>query len=190
MLNDIRRAVTMPTVMTLITGVAYALLVTGISQAAYRGKAAGSPIERDVKVVGSTLIGQPFSDPKQFSSRPSATSAHPYNPSSSSGSNLGPLNPALFDAVAGRIKALHDADPDNAAPVPVDLVTASASGLGPDISHAAAEYQVSRVARARNLDPQKARTLVAESTEGRRLGFVGEPRANVLRLNRALDATR
>jgi K+-transporting ATPase ATPase C chain len=167
MLNELRRSVTMLAMMTLITGVAYPLLVTGISQAAFHGKAAGSLIERDGKVVGSTLIGQPFADPKHFWSRPSATSPYPYNASSSSGSNLGPLNPALTDAVAGRIKALRDADPDNTAPVPVDLVTASASGLDPHISPAAADYQVNRVAKARNMDPQKVRTLVAEFTEGR-----------------------
>jgi K+-transporting ATPase ATPase C chain len=190
MLTDIRRAVTMLAVMTLITGVAYPLLVTAISQAAFHGKATGSLIERDGKPVGSMLIGQPFADPKYFWSRSSATSPYPYNASSSSGSNQGPLNPALTDAVAGRIKALRDADPDNAAPVPVDLVTASASGLDPHISPAAAEYQVNRVARARNLDPQKVRTLVAEFTEGRQLGFLGEPRVNVLRLNLALDAVK
>jgi K+-transporting ATPase ATPase C chain len=190
MLTDIRRAVTMLAVMTLITGVAYPLLVTGISQAAFHGKAAGSLIERDGKVVGSTLIGQPFADPKHFWSRPSATSPYPYNASSSSGSNLGPLNPALTDAVAGRIKALRDADPGNTAPVPVDLVTASASGLDPHISPAAAEYQVNRVAKARNVDPQNVRTLVAQFTEGRQLGFLGEPRVNVLGLNLALDALR
>jgi len=190
MLTDIRRAVTMLAVMTLITGVAYPLLVTGISQAAFHGKAAGSLIERDGKVVGSTLIGQPFADPKHFWSRPSATSPYPYNASSSSGSNLGPLNPALTDAVAGRIKALRDADPGNTAPVPVDLVTASASGLDPHISPAAAEYQVNRVAKARNVDPQKVRTLVAQFIEGRQLGFLGEPRVNVLGLNLALDALR
>lgn len=177
-------------VMTLITGVAYPLLVTAIGQAAFRGKAAGSLIEHDGKPVGSTLIGQPFGDPKYFWSRPSATAPYPYNAASSGGSNLGPLNPALTDAVAGRIKALRDADPDNAAPVPVDLVTASASGLDPHISPAAAEYQVNRVARARKLDPEIVRTLVAESTEGRQLGFLGEPRVNVLRLNLALDAIR
>ena len=190
MLTDIRRAVTMLAVMTLITGVAYPLLVTGISQAAFHGKAAGSLIERDGKVVGSTLIGQPFADPKHFWSRPSATSPYPYNASSSSGSNLGPLNPALTDAVAGRIKALRDADPGNTAPVPVDLVTASASGLDPHISPGAAEYQVNRVAKARNVDPLKVRTLVAQFTEGRQLGFLGEPRVNVLGLNLALDALR
>jgi K+-transporting ATPase ATPase C chain len=190
MLNELRRSVTMLAMMTLITGVAYPLLVTGISQAAFHGKAAGSLIERDGKVVGSTLIGQPFADPKHFWSRPSATSPYPYNASSSSGSNLGPLNPALTDAVAGRIKALRDADPDNTAPVPVDLVTASASGLDPHISPAAADYQVNRVAKARNMDPRKVRTLVAEFTEGRQLGFLGEPRVDVLGLNLALDAVK
>ena len=190
MLTEIRRAVTMLAVMTLITGVAYPVLVTAIGQVAFHDKATGSLIERDGKVVGSTLIGQPFADPKHFWSRPSATSPYPYNASASSGSNQGPLNPALTDAVAGRIKALRDADPDNAASVPVDLVTASASGLDPNISPAAAEYQVNRVARARNLDPQKVRTLVAEFTEGRQLGFLGEPRVNLLRLNLELDAMR
>jgi K+-transporting ATPase ATPase C chain len=188
MLTDIRRAVTMLAVMTLITGVAYPLLVTVIGQAAFRDKATGSLIERDGKAVGSALIGQAFSDPKHFWSRPSATSPYPYNASASSGSNLGPLNPALADAVTARIKALRDVDPDNGAPVPVDLVTASASGLDPHISPAAAEYQVDRVARARNLDPQKVRALVAQYTEGRQLGFLGEPGVNVLRLNLALDA--
>jgi K+-transporting ATPase ATPase C chain len=188
MLNELRRAFTMLIALTLITGVAYPLLVTAIGQAAFHGQATGSLIERDGKPAGSTLIGQPFADSKHFWSRASATSPYPYNASSSSGSNQGPLNPALTDAVAGRIKALRDADPDNAAPVPVDLVTASASGLDPHISPAAAEYQVNRVAKARNLDPQKVRTLVAEFTEGRQLGFLGEPRVNVLRLNLALDA--
>jgi K+-transporting ATPase ATPase C chain len=188
MLSELRRAFTMLIALTLITGVAYPLLVTAIGQAAFHGQATGSLIERDGKPVGSTLIGQPFADPKHFWSRASATSPYPYNAASSSGSNLGPLNPALTDAVAGRIKALRDADPDNAAPVPVDLVTASASGIDPHISPAAAEYQVDRVAKARNLDPQKVRTLVAQFTEGRQLGFLGEPRVNVLRLNLALDA--
>jgi K+-transporting ATPase ATPase C chain len=190
MLSELRRAFTMLIALTLITGVAYPLLVTAIGQAAFHSQATGSLIERDGKPVGSTLIGQPFADPKHFRSRASATSPYPYNAASSSGSNLGPLNPALTDAVAGRIKALRDADPDNAAPVPVDLVTASASGLDPHISLAAAEYQVNRVARARSLDPQKVRTLVADFTEGRQLGFLGEPRVNVLRLNLALDAMR
>jgi potassium-transporting ATPase KdpC subunit len=190
MLIELRRGFTMLAVITLITGVAYPLLVTGISQAAFHGKAAGSLIERDGKVVGSTLIGQPFADPKHFWSRPSATSAYPYNANSSSGSNLGPLNPALTDAVSARIKALRNAAPDNSALVPIDLVTASASGLDPHISPAAAEYQVNRVARARKLDPEIVRNLVAESTEGRQLGFLGEPRVNVIRLNLALDAIR
>ena len=190
MLNELRRAFTMLAMMTLITGAAYPLLVTGICQAAFHGKANGSLIERDGKAVGSSLIGQSFADPKHFWSRASATSPYPYNASSSSGSNQGPLNPALVEAVTGRIKALHDVDPDNTAPVPVDLVTASASGLDPHISPAAAEYQVNRVAKARNLDPQKVRELVAQFTEGRQLGFLGEPRVNVLGLNLALDELR
>ena len=190
MLNELRPAAVMLVVMTLITGVAYPLMVTGIGSAVFSGKAKGSLIERDGKAVGSSLIGQSFADPKHFWGRPSATSPYPNNASSSSGSNLGPLNPALADAVTGRIKALRDADPDNAAPVPVDLVTASASGLDPHISPAAAEYQVNRVAKARNVDPQKVRTLVAQFTESRQLGFLGEPRVNVLELNLALDAVK
>lgn len=188
MLNEIRPAAVMLVIMTLITGVAYPFVVTGIGSAVFSGKAKGSLIERDGKAVGSSLIGQSFADPKHFWGRPSATSPYPNNASASSGSNLGPLNPALTDAVTARIKALRDADPDNAAPVPVDLVTASASGLDPDISPAAAEYQVNRVARVRNVDPQKVRTLVAQFTESRQLGFLGEPRVNVLGLNLALDA--
>jgi K+-transporting ATPase ATPase C chain len=155
----------------------------------------GSLIDRDGKpakggagTVGSDLVGQPFGDPKRFWGRPSATSPYHYNASASSGSNQGPLNPALTDAVKDRVKALREADSGNTAPVPVDLVTASASGLDPHISPAAAEYQVARVAKARGLDPQKVRDLVAQSTEGRQLGFLGEPRVNVLRLNLALDA--
>jgi len=174
--------------MTLVTGVIYPLIVTGIGAALFPDKAAGSLIERDGKVMGSVLIGQPFSDPKYFWSRPSATGPVRYNAGASSGSNQGPLNPALTDAVAGRIKALRDADPDNAATVPVDLVTASASGLDPHISPAAAEYQVNRVAKARNLDPQKVSAFIAEFTKGRQLGFLGEPVVNVLGLNLALDA--
>jgi len=174
--------------MTLVTGVIYPLIVTGIGAALFPDKAAGSLIERDGRVMGSVLIGLPFSDPKYFWSRPSATGPVPYNAGASSGSNQGPLNPALTDAVAGRIKALRDADPDNAAPVPVDLVTASASGLDPHISPAAADYQVPRVARVRGLPAAKVRALVADATEGRQLGFLGEPRVNVLKLNLALDA--
>jgi len=190
MLTELRRALVMLIVLTVITGVAYPLLVTGISQVAFHGKANGSLIERGGKAVGSTLIGQAFSDPKHFWGRPSATSPYPNNASASSGSNQGPLNPALTDAVSGRIKALHDADPDNTAPVPVDLVTASASGLDPHISPAAAEYQVNRVAKARKLEPLKVRDLVAQYTQGRQLGFLGEPRVNVLELNLALDQVK
>ena len=190
MLSELRRAFTMLLGLTVITGVAYPLLITAVSQAAFHGKANGSLIERDGKTVGSELIGQPFADPKHFWSRASATSPYPYNASASSGSNRGPLNPALADAVSGRVKALRDAAPGNDAAVPVDLVTASASGLDPHISPAAAEYQVERVAKARNLDPQKVRALVAEHTEGRQLGFLGEARVNVLELNLALDASR
>jgi K+-transporting ATPase ATPase C chain len=140
--------------------------------------------------VGSELIGQSFADAKHFWSRTSATSPYPYNASSSSGSNQGPLNPALTDAVTARVKALRDADPGNTDPVPADLATASASGLDPHISPAAAEYQVARVAKARGLDAEKVRALVTQASEGRQLGFLGEPRVNVLRLNLALDGLR
>jgi K+-transporting ATPase ATPase C chain len=174
--------------MTAITGAIYPAAVTGIAQVLFPSQANGSLIEKDGKAVGSALIGQSFSDPKNFWSRPSATSPYPNNASASSGSNQGPLNPALTEAVEGRIKALREADPGNSAAVPVDLVTASASGLDPHISPAAADYQVNRVARARGLDAAKVRALVADQTEGRQLGFFGEPRVNVLRLNLALDA--
>jgi len=190
MFAQLRPALVLIILMTVLTGVAYPLLVTGISQVGMPERANGSLIMRDAKPVGSALIGQPFGDPKHFWSRPSATSPYPYNASSSSGSNQGPTNPALTDAVAARIKALRDADPGNTAPVPVDLVTASASGLDPHISPAAAEYQVARVAKARSLDPARVRALVADATEGRQLGFLGEPRVNVLKLNLALDALR
>jgi K+-transporting ATPase ATPase C chain len=188
MFAQIRPALVLIILMTVLTGIVYPLLVTGLSQVGMPERANGSLIAREGKVVGSSLIGQPFGDPKHFWSRPSATSPYPYNASSSSGSNLGPTNPALTDAVAARIKALRDADPGNAAPVPADLVTASGSGLDPHISPAAAEYQVARVAKARSLDPAKVRALVAAATEGRQLGFLGEPRVNVLKLNLALDA--
>jgi K+-transporting ATPase ATPase C chain len=177
-------------VLTLITGVLYPLLVTGIAQVAFPKQANGSLIEKDGKVLGSSLIGQPFSDPKYFWSRASATSPMPYNGGSSSGSNQGPTNPALKEAVEGRVKALRDAGGDPAKPVPVDLVTASGSGLDPHISPAAADYQAARVAKVRGLPEAKVRELVAQSTEGRQLGFLGEPRVNVLRLNLALDATK
>jgi K+-transporting ATPase ATPase C chain len=190
MQTDLKPAVLLLLVMTVLTGVAYPLLVTGIAQLAFPQKASGSLILQHGKAVGSELIGQPFSDPMHFWSRPSATSPYPYNASSSSGSNQGPLNPALTDAVTARMKALRDADPGKAAPVPADLVTASGSGLDPHISPAAAEYQVARVARARGTTPDRVRALVADSTEGRQLGFLGEPRVNVLKLNLALDALR
>ena len=175
-------------VFTVITGFAYPLAVTAIAKVAFRASANGSLIEKDGKVLGSRLIGQPFSNAKYFWSRPSATSPQPYNGASSSGSNLGPTNPALKEAVEGRAKALRDAGADGSQPVPVDLVTASGSGLDPHISPAAAEYQLPRVARARGLSQDKVRALVSQFTEGRQLGILGEPRVNVLELNLALDA--
>ena len=197
MFRELRAAAVLLLLLTVITGLAYPLVVTGVAQVVFPAKANGSLIESDGKpvrdgarAVGSELIGQPFADAKHFWSRPSATSPYPYNASSSSGSNQGPLNPALTDAVSARVKVLRDADPGNTAPVPVDLVTASASGLDPHISPAAAEYQVTRVARARGLSPEKVRALVAQATEDRQLGFLGEPRVNVLRLNLALDHLR
>jgi len=188
MFAQFRPALVMIVLMTVLGGIVYPLLVTAVSQVGMPERANGSLIAREGKPVGSELIGQPFAAPKYFWSRPSATSPYPYNAASSSGSNQGPLNPALTDAVAARIKALRDADPGNTALVPADLVTASGSGLDPHISPAAAEYQVARVAKARNLDPAMVRALVAEATEGRQLGFLGEPRVNVLKLNLALDA--
>ncbi len=190
MLKELKPAVLVLLVMTVLTGVAYPLIVTGIAQVVFPRQANGSLMQREGKAAGSELIGQRFGALKYFWSRPSATSPYPYNASSSSGSNQGPLNPALADAVAARAKALREADPGNTVPVPADLVTASASGLDPHISPAAAEYQAGRVARARGIAPDKVRALVAESTEGRQLGFLGEPRVNVLKLNLALDALR
>ena len=174
-------------VFTVITGVAYPLIVTGIAQVAFNDQANGSLLRDGDKVVGSRLIGQPFSDAKYFWSRPSATSPVPYNGGASSGSNQGPTNPALKEAVEGRVKALREAGSDASKRVPVDLVTASGSGLDPHISPAAAEYQIPRVAKVRNLPEEKVRELVQRHTEGRQLGFLGEPRVNVLTLNLALD---
>jgi K+-transporting ATPase ATPase C chain len=185
---QLRPALTLFVALSAITGLVYPLAVTGIAQVAFPEAANGSLVVRDGKAVGSDLIGQSFDDPKHFWSRPSATSPMPYNAGASSGSNQGPLNPALADAVKGRIEALRAADPGNAAPVPIDLVTASGSGLDPNISPAAAEYQVARVAQVRGVDPARVRALVAEHTAGRQLGFLGEPRVNVLALNLALDA--
>ena len=187
MRNEIRPALVILLVMTVVTGVLYPLLVTGIAQLVFPRQANGSLIVRGGVVVGSSWIGQTFSEPRYFWGRLSATSP-PYNAGASSGSNLGPTNPALLDAVRGRIAALRAADPDAPLPVPVDLVTASGSGLDPHISVAAAEYQVRRVARARGLDPAALRRLVAEHTTRRFLGVIGEPVVNVLELNLALDA--
>jgi potassium-transporting ATPase KdpC subunit len=172
---------------TVITGVFYPLLVTGIAQIAFPGKANGSLLRRNGRVVGSELIGQPFNDPKYFWSRPSATSPFPYNAAASSGSNYGPLNPALLDEVQGRIAELKKADSLNVLPIPVDLVTSSSSGLDPDISIASAAYQVPRVARVRGLSENRVRALVEAATAGRTLGILGEPHVNVLNLNLALD---
>ncbi len=186
----VRPAVTLFILLSIITGLIYPLFVTGISQALFPAQAAGSLIERDGKRVGSRLIGQTFTDPKYFWGRPSATGPYPNNAAASGGSNLGPSNPALKEAVQARIEALRAVDLGNTAPVPVDLVTASASGLDPHISPAAAEYQVARVARARGLPPEAVRTVVARHTEDRQWGVFGEPRVNVLELNLALDAWR
>ncbi|HET7791772.1 MAG TPA: potassium-transporting ATPase subunit KdpC [Rhizobacter sp.] len=184
----IRPAFSLFAVLSLVTGLAYPLLVTGAAGIAFPEQAAGSLLAKDGKPVGSALIGQSFSDPRYFWGRPSATGPTAYNAAGSGGSNLGPLNPALVDAVKGRVQALKAADPGHTTPVPVDLATASASGLDPHISAAAAEYQVARVARVRGMAPEQVLSLVARHTEGRLLGFLGEPRVNVLRLNLALDA--
>ncbi len=186
-MKQLRPALTMLVVLTVFTGVAYPLVVTAIAQVLFPAQANGSLIVRDGKPVGSTLIGQPFDDPKYFWGRLSATSPAAYNAASSSGSNLGPLSDALLDAVKGRIDALKAADPDNPLPIPVDLVTASASGLDPHISPAAARYQLARVARVRRLSESIVADTVARHTTGRQWGFLGEPVVNVLELNLALD---
>jgi len=187
MFAQLRAACVIFLMLSLITGVIYPAVVTAVAQVAFPDQANGSLIEQDDKVVGSELIGQQFTEPKHFWGRPSATAPVAYNGASSGGSNLGPTNPALAKAVADRVEALRAADPNNKAPVPVDLVTTSGSGLDPHISPAAAEYQLERVARARNLEPSVVRELVAQHSEGRTLGVLGEPRVNVLKLNLALD---
>jgi potassium-transporting ATPase KdpC subunit len=184
----LRPALVLFVVLSLVTGLAYPLLVTAVAQGAMADAANGSLVERNGTTVGSRLIGQSFSQPKYFWGRPSATSPMPHNAGASGGSNLGPRNPALADAVKARIEALRAADPGNTAAVPIDLVTTSASGLDPQISRAAADYQLSRVARERGLAVDEVRALIDAHTEGRVLGFLGEARVNVLLLNLALDA--
>jgi K+-transporting ATPase ATPase C chain len=183
----IRPAIMSMVALTLLTGAIYPVAVTGISALLFHRQAEGSLIMKGDSALGSELIGQAFSDAKYFWSRPSATGPVPYNGAISSGSNLGPTNPAQLDAVKGRVEALKAADPGNTAPIPVDLVTASGSGLDPDISPAAAEYQVARVARVRGLSPDSVRAVVRRFTHGRQLGILGEPRVTVLPLNLALD---
>jgi K+-transporting ATPase ATPase C chain len=183
----------LPSVLTLLvfsvlTGLVYPFVVTGIAAVCCARQAQGSLIRQGDQLVGSALLGQPFDNPKYFWPRPSATTPQPYNGASSAGSNLGPTNPAQIDAVKAQLAALRQADPDNKSPVPVDLVTASGSGLDPDISPAAAEYQLMRVARARGIDPQQLRSLVSAHSQSRQWGVLGEPRVNVLELNLALDA--
>lgn len=186
----LRPAISLFVLLSIITGLVYPLVVTGIGKVVFPHQTVGSLIVKDGKPVGSMLIGQNFSDPKYFWGRLSATGPYPYNGAVSSGSNLGPLNPALTDAVKGRIDALKAADPDNTLPIPVDLVTASGSGLDPQISPAAAAYQAARVTRVRHLDRGVVEKLVAEHTEGRQWGVFGEERVNVLQLNLALDEIR
>jgi K+-transporting ATPase ATPase C chain len=183
----IRNAVVMLLLMTVVTGVAYPLAVTGLAQVLFPSQAHGSQVVSNGKTIGSALIGQSFTAPGYFWGRPSATTPAPNNGAASTPSNLGPTNPALAKAASDRIAALRAVDPANKAVVPVDLVTASGSGLDPEISPAAAEYQLARVARVRRLDPAKLRELVAANTEGRQLGVLGEPRVNVLKLNLAVD---
>lgn len=186
-LRQIRIAIITTALFTVLTGVVYPLAVTGLGQLLFPGKANGSLIKEKGKTIGSELIGQSFSDPKYFWGRLSATMPYAYNAGASSGSNLGPLNPALLDGIKNRMRDLKSADSLNNQAIPVDLVTASGSGLDPHISVAAAFYQVNRVARTRSISPERVRALVEQNTEGRQLGFLGEPRVNVLKLNLALD---
>jgi potassium-transporting ATPase KdpC subunit len=190
MLRLVRPAVSLLVLMTLLLGIVYPLVITGLAKAAFPRQAAGTLVYRDGKLVGSALIGQNFSDPKYFWGRPSATTPQPYNGTGSTASNLGPLNPALIDQVKANAKALREAYPKDQRPVPVDLVTASASGLDPEISLAAAHYQAARVASARNLPLGEVEALIKAQQEGRLFGFIGERRVNVLALNLALDRLR
>jgi K+-transporting ATPase ATPase C chain len=185
--SDLRACLILFVLLTVLTGIVYPAVVTVIVQGAFPRQADGSILERGGKAVGSELIGQFFDDPRYFWGRPSATDPMPYNAASSNGSNLGPTNPDLLNSVRKRVEAIRKAHPDQTGPVPVELVTSSASGLDPDIGLAAALYQVTRVAKARGLSPDQVRRLVVEHTEGRTLGVLGEPRVNVLRLNLALD---
>jgi K+-transporting ATPase ATPase C chain len=190
LIRTLRPAVILLALMTALLGFAYPGVITGISKVAFAHQAEGSLVSRDGKLIGSTLIGQPFSDPKYFWGRPSATAPQPYNGLASTGSNLGPLNPALIDAVKSNAKALRDADPENTRPIPVDLVTASASGLDPDVSTAGTRYQAGRIAHIRGISPAKVEALIAAHEQGRTFGLFGEPRVNVLELNLALDQLR
>jgi potassium-transporting ATPase KdpC subunit len=190
LLKNIRTAMITLTLFTILTGLFYPLAVTGIAHLVFPHKANGSLIERDGKAIGSELIGQPFSDPKYFWSRLSATGPFAYNAAASSGSNYGPINQGYLDGVKKRIQDLKAVDSLNTQPVPADLVTASGSGLDPHISVAAALYQLPRVARIRNLNQEQLRSLVVQFTEGRQFGFLGEARVNVLKLNLALDETQ
>lgn len=188
MLRELRSAILFTLVLTVLTGLAYPLAVTGVAQMLFPRQAHGSLIERDGRLVGSELIGQAFDDPKYFWGRLSATAPTPCNAAASGGSNFGPMNPGLVESAKARIDALRAADPENQQPIPIDLVTASGSGLDPDISPAAARWQVGRVAKARGLSPEAVRNLVSRHTRERTLGLLGEPRVNVLALNLALDA--
>lgn len=188
--QQLRPAVSLLILLTLVLGIAYPLAITGIGRVAFPSQTEGSLLRQDDRLIGSRLIGQAFSDPKYFWGRPSATAPQPYNGTASSGSNLGPLNPALLDQLNANAKALRDADPDNRQPIPVELVTASASGLDPEISPAAAAYQAGRVARARGLPVAQVQALILAHQQDRLLGFIGEPRINVLELNLALDRPR
>ena len=190
MFKQFRIAVVSTLAITVVFGLGYPVAFTAVAQLLFPKQANGSLLYKDGKPVGSHLIGQPFDDPKYFWSRLSATSPVPYNAASSSGSNLGPTNPALMQAVQGRIDALHKADPDNHDPIPVDLVTASGSGLDPHITPAAAQYQAKRIAKVRNLSESAVQDMIERHTEGRWLGLVGEPTVNVLELNLELDGIK